>query len=181
MALAGMLFSPDRWSLHYLPRIYLRNTFEVQLYQHGKLKCRKIFELYLHTKRPGNLGRLCFWLPDFRYLQPDLHEYYAPRTPTEIKKTAQRLCKNRLLASRTGGKQTLCIFQKSGSASLIRGGHWIKCRLPSQQLLVGSTSTYGSKNVQLNPSYNFWRLPVDLLLSLLYFIYHMIWGIFPRA
>lgn len=179
MALAGMLFSPDRWSLHYLPRIYLRNTFEVQLYQHGKLKCQKIFELYLHTKRPGNLGRLCFWLPDFRYLQPDLHEYYAPRTPTEIKKTAQRLCKSRLLASRTGGKQTLCIFQKSGSASLISGGHWIKCRLPSQQLLVGYT--YGSKNVQLSPSYSFWRLPVDLLLSLLYFIYHMIWGIFPRA
>lgn len=104
-----------------------------------------------------------------------------PELLLRSKKTAQRLCKNRLLASRTGGKQTLCIFQKSGSASLIRGGHWIKCRLPSQQLLVGSTSTYGSKNVQLNPSYNFWRLPVDLLLSLLYFIYHMIWGIFPRA
>lgn len=52
-----------------------------------KIKCRQILKLRLRNKQPANLGRLCFWLPDFRYPQPDLHEYYAPRTPTEIKKT----------------------------------------------------------------------------------------------
>lgn len=160
-----MLFSPVISLLNSLPRVHLRNVLESQHYQHGKIKRGEIFELHLHNKQPANLGRLCFWLPDFRYLQPDLHEYYAPRTPTEIKKTTQCLCKNRLLASKKRGTQTQRIFPKSGSAPLIWVGHWVKWGVQPPQCLAESNPISTSTKIQQNSSYNFGIF----LCSLLFF------------
>lgn len=72
---------------------------------------RDFFELRLHNKQLANLGRLCFWLPDFRYPQPDLHEYFAPRTPTEIKKLTQCLCKSRLWHPKPEARKLTAFFQ----------------------------------------------------------------------
>lgn len=159
-----MLSSPAKWLLSSLPRVHPRSVLESQHYQHGKVKCREIFELRLHNTQPANLGRLCFWLPHFRYPQPDLHEYYAPRTPTEIKKLTRCLCKNRLLASKHGGTQTQCIFPKSGSAPLIHGSHWVKCRVQPQQFLAESNTISTSTKIQWNPSYNFGGCPLPSAL-----------------
>lgn len=68
-------FSPAKWRLISHPGVHLRNILDSQYYQHGKIKCRDVFELWLCNKQPENSGCLCFWLPDFRYLQPDLHEH----------------------------------------------------------------------------------------------------------
>lgn len=110
-------------------------------------------ELCLHNKQPANLERLCFWLPDSRYPQPDLHEYYAPRTPTEIKNPTWCLCTNRLLASKNRGTQTQLIFPKSGSSPFPGTATEANAEFSLKQFLGESNPTSPSTRIQQNPSY----------------------------
>lgn len=145
-------FSPSKLRLNSHPRIHLRNILESHYY-HGKINMGKLNAgrflscdyVISSLKIWGACAFGCSALDTHSLICMSIN---APRTPTEIKKTTQCLCKNRLLASKSRGT---CIFPKSGSAPLIWGGLWAKSRFQPQQLLTEFNPISTSTKIPLNP------------------------------
>lgn len=145
----------------------------------GKWNAERFLEPCLHNKQPANLRCLCFWLPEFRYLQPDLHEYYALRTPTEIKKTTRCLCKSRLWHPKAEARKLSALFQNLGPH-------------PSSKAATESDAEFSLSSscqnpIQSLPLQKCSKSPLKILeaahcpLLSTFVLITLIWGISPRA